>query len=262
MLIGLSAPAQAALDGFNDVASWPACFGNHLLVPRSSNVGRLKEYFQSLPDATRGFFCEPQTWETHIFTDGSCWADSSNSLYHTAAWATIDATTGNVIGAAPLHGLPQTIGRAELVAIIAGLEWCSLHMAVAQFWPDSLFVARGLAKFIALRAIPVHWEHYDLWQRVLDLLDLVSVATEQVHWILSHLDPLLCENPFESWVAHWNDVADRIAVQTNLPRSSSFWKVLSEAQEADERWTALRSFYFKVADLKKTEQFCTSHIYF
>ena len=247
--------AQTELVGFEERDSWPACFRNHLLVPRSPHVCALKEYFLALPDATQDFFCAPQNKEPHIFTDGSCFADSGTELLHTAAWATVDATTGKIIAAAPLHGLPQTIGRAEIVAIIAGLEWCCYHAIVGHFWCDSLFVAKGLVTLITLRDIPAHWEHYDLWLRVLDLLDVVLVDANQVHWIPSHLDPLLCETPLESWVAEWNGMADRIAVQTNMQRSPTFWQLLSMAQDAEAFWIprieALRRFYFKVADLRK-----------
>lgn len=217
-------------------------------------MGSLKDYFHGLADGTQNFFSSPQVGETHIFTDGSCFAEAENSLFHTAAWATVDASTGRVIAAAPLHGLPQTIGRAELVAIIAGLEWCHRFNVVAHFWCDSLFVAKGLATLVALGDIPAHWEHFDLWLRALALLELVPLGTQHIHWIPSHLDPLLCESPFESWVAHWNAMADRVAVQVNQQRSSGFWQLLSEAQETDGVWlariAAVRQFYFKVAEAR------------
>ena len=246
--------AQAFLEEVDDYAQWPACFRRHLLVPRPFYVGPLKDYFHGLADGTQNFFSSPQVGETHIFTDGSCFAEAENSLFHTAAWATVDASTGRVIAAAPLHGLPQTIGRAELVAIIAGLEWCHRFKVVAHFWCDSLFVAKGLATLVALGDIPAHWGHFDLWLRALALLELVPLGTQHIHWIPSHLDPLLCESPFESWVAHWNAMADRVAVQVNQQRSSGFWQLLSEAQETDGVWlariAAVRQFYFKVAEAR------------
>ena len=226
-----------------------------LTGPRSSFTGSLKSYFQDIPDATQEFFCVPQVPEPHIFTDGSCFADSENQMFHIAAWATVDASSGNVIAAAPLHGLPQTIGRAEIVAIIAGLEWCCRYMVVAHFWCDSLFVAKGVATLVSLGDIPTHWEHYDLWLRILQLLEVVPLEVRHVHWIPSHLDPLLCETPLESWVAQWNGEADRVAVQMNQQRSSSFWQLLADAQESDSCWIgrieALRKFYFKVAEVRK-----------
>lgn len=182
-------------------------------------------------------------------------APTENPLFHTASWATVGASTGRVIAAAPLHGLPQTIGRAEMVAIIAGLEWCYRFGQLAHVWCDSLFVAKGLATLITLGDIPAHWEHFDLWFRMLTLLEMVPLEASHIHWIPSHLDPLLCESPFESWVAQWNAVVDRVAVQVNLQRSSWFWQQLSEAQEIDKVWVArieaLRKFYFKVADVRK-----------
>lgn len=248
--------AQTALDGFEDWVSWPVCFRHHLLVPRPSYTALMKSYFHNLQDATRVFFCKPQVEAPHIFTDGSCFADSGNTLFHLAAWSAVDASSGRVIATAPLHGLPQTIGRAEMVAIIAGLEWCCCNKVVAHFWCDSLFVAKGLATLILVGDIPAHWENYDLWKRILLLLEVVPLGTCHVHWIPSHLDPLLCETPFESWIAQWNDVADRIAVQTNQQRTSQFWQLLAEAQDFDDVWSrrvqALRTFYFKVAELKKS----------
>ena len=247
--------AQANLEDVDDHTRWPACFRRHLLVPRPSYVATVKGYFRALPDATQEFFSVPQVDVPHIFTDGSCFGDSENQLLHTAAWATVDASTGHIIAAAPLHGLPQTIGRAEMVAILAGLEWCYRYGIVAHFWCDSLFVAKGLATLVLLGDIPAHWEHFDLWLRMLTLLEMVPLEVKHIHWIPSHLDPLLCETPFESWVAQWNAVADRVAVQTNQQRTSWFWQLLSEAQEIDSVWMArigaLRKFYFKVAELRK-----------
>ena len=248
--------AQTELEDVDDYTNWPACFRRHLLVPRPSYVGPLKSYFQELPDATRNFFCVPQTAETHIFTDGSCFADGENPLLHTASWATVDASTGRVIAAAPLHGLPQTIGRAEMMAIIAGLEWCYRFDLLAHFWCDSLFVAKGMATLILLGDIPAHWEHFDLWLRMLTLLEMVPLEARHIHWIPSHLDPLLCETPFESWVAHFNSMVDQVAVQVNLQRPSWLWQLLSEALEMDKVWVsricALRNFYFKVAETRKS----------
>lgn len=199
-------------------------------------MGSLKDYFHGLADGTQNFFSSPQVGETHIFTDGSCFAEAENSLFHTAAWATVDASTGRVIAAAPLHGLPQTIGRAELVAIIAGLEWCHRFNVVAHFWCDSLFVAKGLATLVALGDIPAHWEHFDLWLRALALLELVPLGTQHIHWIPSHLDPLLCESPFESWVAHWNAMADRGSGRGASQPTTLLWVLAAAIGSSRNGW--------------------------
>ncbi len=102
------------------------------LVPRSSFTGSLKSYFQDIPDATQDFFCVPQVPEPHIFTDGSCFADSENQMFHIAAWATVDASSA--LRAMLLLLLLSMVCRKPLV----GPKWWQLlpdwNGAVTTWW--------------------------------------------------------------------------------------------------------------------------------
>ena len=95
----------------------PACLRCHLLPPANPHLDVLRAHLHALPDCS-GAFASRQYGDgrQHIFTDGSCFQWESPSLA-LAAWATINATTGEVIACGPVHGILQTSPRAETLAV-------------------------------------------------------------------------------------------------------------------------------------------------
>ena len=118
----------------------PLSFTQHLLVPRSPWTARLKKYFCGLPSSF-DFLSFEGTGCQHLFVDGSC-------IHHgpcripTAAWAVCNSTTGHTLACAPLAGLPQSIGRAEITAFIAAVQWAIVTGLDIHIWCDSLFLVR------------------------------------------------------------------------------------------------------------------------
>ena len=230
---------------------WPRCMVQHLLVPKSPWHLSWKRYFLSLPTDTT-FEALPREDVHHLFVDGSC--ISLGALGRSiASWAVVDATTGLVLTSAFLQGITQSIGRAELSACIAAIQWSATHDRRIHLWCDSQYAVH------LIQRIQAHehgaWdlgENHDLLGQLAFWLQQCDAEQVTVHWNPSHLDVAKCSQPWEEWVAMWNDVVDRQAVQMNLSRPPHFWALL----EASEAWIIerrdalriLRRFYHAVAE--------------
>eukprot|EP00438_Fugacium_kawagutii_P013644 Skav213117 [mRNA] locus=scaffold107:68285:69931:+ [translate_table: standard] len=245
---------QYSLSNVDLVASSP-CLTLHLLCPRSPFLDELQGYFCSLSDTSAEFvsipgYCECQ----HLFTDGSCLTDGRLET-HRAAWGVHNSSTGTPVAAGWLPGLTQTIGRAELFALISALRW-ALHFSVTvHVWLDALEIHRGFQRRLAgLRTSDVV-VNADLWLVVEMLLDSGAVRLATSSWVPSHLDPAKLESPFEEWLASGNPAADSLAVRWNQERGDYFARLLQQQRTWDEQHTQmmqkLRSFYFAVFDRTK-----------
>ena len=101
----------------------PACVLHHLLMPRSPFARDLKAYFLNIEDRVKTFLSQPSEGVQHLFSDGSCFTYPAKCC-NTAAWALLNATTGQLIGHGLVPGLIQTIARGELLAVLAAAHWC------------------------------------------------------------------------------------------------------------------------------------------
>ena len=82
-------------------------------------------------------FLPPKFGYHHLFLDGSCFNDEYPML-NLAAWGVINATMGDIVTAAPVAGLAQSIDRAELMAVVASLQWAAGTELGLCLWSDSL----------------------------------------------------------------------------------------------------------------------------
>ena len=240
----------------------PDCMLHHLLVPRSPWTPKLKAYFMHLPTSVHDFLSQPADGIQHVFTDGSAFQGSTPRLCR-AAWAAINASSGEPIAAAPLAGLSQTIGRAELTAVLTVLHWVCYHEVHTVIWSDSRSTVDRLLSLIAGVDIEVspHWENFDLWQQVEEALQQVQTEVE-VRWIPSHLDFSKCENTFEEWICLWNSAADSLAVQVNEQRSDRFRYLHQQEQEYYDHWQQIswqiRDYLLALADHKHQQPSVTA----
>ena len=245
----------------NDIPDWcpdnlelPSCTLHHLLVPRQEI---LVKWRQILLDTTKHghvfSFLPPKFGYHHLFLDGSCFNDEYPML-NLAAWGVINATMGDIVTAAPLAGLAQSIDRAELMAVVASLQWAAGTELGLCLWSDSLSTVNTMEYVLQHGALPDGIENLDLWQQVFALLHDRAGLNTDVRWIPSHLSKELCEDPYEEWVAHWNDEVDKLAVYTNRNRPKALWKCYDAASSALNGWAKrlrqLRAFYFKVAEME------------
>ena len=244
------ANVRTRIDGWQDHAPIDTvALTEHLLPSRSPFAAAWKQAILCLPDATHTFWSHPAPGHNHVFTDGS--ADQSGMGYDLAAWSCINATTGQVIAAAPLHGLSQTNDRAELMAVLSALQWQHKHQVHMDLWIDALHVVQGL-NFVLQHGVAGHWKNSDIWTDIVELLASLYGLQTRPHWIPSHLDANELSCPFEDWIKKWNDHADILAGRVNHDRPAALLKLQSDAQsyhrQVAARLKQLRAFYFLVAD--------------
>lgn len=235
-----------------DLLSWPQSFSLHLLCPRSPFVDDLRAYFLQLPDTTALFESIPTGEEMeHLFTDGSCFADGRWEI-HCASWAVFNANSQQAVATGWVPGLAQTIGRGELMALVAALRWALRHAVRTHIWMDAKFVHEGYEQRRHGFVGDLSDTHADLWLQVEQMI-AEGVGTLASSWIPSHLDPSRCENPFEDWVATNNGKVDLLAVRQILARPVGFWNLVMRQNQWDQLWRErlhqLRQYYFGIFEL-------------
>lgn len=236
-----------------DLLSWPQCFSLHLLCPRSPFVDDLRAYFLQLPDTTALFESIPTGEEMeHLFTDGSRFADGRWEI-HCASWAVFNANSQQAVATGWVPGLAQTIGRGELMALVAALRWALRYAVRTHIWMDAKFVHEGYEQRRHGFVGDLSDTHADLWLQVEQMIAEGVGTLASSSWIPSHLDPSRCENPFEDWVATNNGKVDLLAVRQNLARPVSFWNLVMRQNQWDQLWRErlhqLRQYYFGIFEL-------------
>jgi len=125
-----------------------------------------------------------------IYVDGACLGNGSASAR--AGWgATLTNPQGDTLDiAGPVpEGQPQTNGRAELMAALEALRYCSKSVPITLY-SDSELVTRGCNEWLpgwkargwkkANKKVP---EHLDLWK----LIDLeIQTKNIRVEWVKAH----------------------------------------------------------------------------
>ena len=232
----------------------------HLLAPVSPLVAEIHRKLLQIPDAFE-FWSTPSTQDQvqHLFTDGS---KTDQIFPHTevASWGVINSSTGLVISAAPLSGIAQTIGRAELTAVICAIEW-TLHFRTSSvIWSDCQAIVRRAQSHILghSRVDEIRGQNHDLWLRLGALLDAVEQSQVQVEWTPSHLNEATCESLQEEWQARWNGQADALATEAHKGRYRILGKAIDDLVGYYTRWSTLlrklRSFYLEVASRRQEAQ--------
>ncbi len=253
----LSCPRYAHLR--TDIPGWEphggapfnAALCGHLLPSRSSFDVQLKQFLLEIPDNTLTFESEPYGDSTlqHVFTDGT--AFYSDGIHSMAAWGAINASSGLVVARGHVPGLLQTSDRAELLGATAALQWQAFHRCSLCLWMDSKFVADGLEFLRNRLEVPTHWEHFDLWENLLNCIVSLGDLDCYIKWAPSHLCATKLTDPLEDWFKEWNDKVDHLVAIHNMTRSPSFQTIYDQAvNSTSSLWSTLkrlRSFYFKVA---------------
>ena len=233
----------------SEFSQWPTSVTHHLLLPRAPCIDDLREYFLSLEDDFDPSWTSPANDTLqHLFTDGSCFHRDRPELSQ-AAWSVFLANTTTPIATGWLPGLPQTIGRAELRAMLVALRWIAHWRCASHVWTDSQYVHTGLQRRLNGYKTKLTDSNGDLWLQVDALLTEICTLVDS-SWVPSHLDEALCETPMEDWISRGNGCADSLAVRQNQTRSIGFQTLLTRQQEWDVRATdflhRLRSYYFQV----------------
>ena len=221
-------------------------------MPKLSESLRLMAYLEAMPDRTLDF----ESFEVasgriqHLFTDGACRKHAPYTWL--AAWSVQNASTGQLIAAAPLRGGKQTAHRAELQALYSAVAWGNCVNSSICLWSDSSNNVDTLEKLLQGGLMSLPEQELDLWTHIAAELEHRKHLATYIRWIPSHLRQSSLEDDFEAWISHWNDRADTAAVLTNLHRDPLCLQLAKEKSRQYERLGALlkqlRAFYLAVAD--------------
>ena len=255
LLAPLRADRTEMLRWFNEI---PSCALHHLLVPRPAAFAQMKAYFASLEDSVEVFLSSPGENTQHLFCDGSFF-QRKPQIASTASWSVVNSTTGNVVGAGLLPGVTQSIARAELFAILVAAAWCRRHAVPVMLWSDSASTVRLVRQMLQGSWNPSssNFSNLDLWNRLSAIIEEIPENFFQICWVPSHLDDVACTDSFEEWIAHWNGVADDIAVSANEQRGPAFESIRLELCRHFSLWfrrlTMLRDFYIDVSNFSQVD---------
>ena len=235
------------LDRWDDL---PDCLTHHLLAPENPFATELQLHFTAIPTQIPGqdFDDGFEHWRD-LFTDGTRLFEGDLAV---AAWSVVDATANQVVAAHELAGLPQTVPRAELAAALFAVQWGAVNRIRTRLWTDSTYVADGINELLQGVDLGLDVDNGDLWDAMRVALQRFPDGALKATHIPSHLDPGLCEDDFELWIAKFNDYADAQAGLTNQGRSQQFVEMHNAASQIHTDWAycirKLRTVYLKIAE--------------
>ena len=228
----------------------PDCTIYHLLVPKLDAEIRFRQYLCNTDDLSSVFL--DTTYHggvVDLFTDGAC--RKVHGFITLASWALINATTGCLIQAAPLSGLRQCIGRAELTAIVAALKWGNYVQADLRLWSDSLSTIERLTWILGHLDCPLPAQNFDLWLQVQRLCKDRTHLRTSPRWTPAHLEPDKAEDDFEAWTIAWNSKVDAAAGRVLDSPNDLLKGLVQRLSKTYSSWqtsiVALRDFYLAVA---------------
>ena len=246
---------DAMVDWRPDTIELPHCPRYQLLVPRPHCMVQWRSSLSALDEDGISFLVSPPpNGHHHLFLDGLCSNDNdTHTPLNLAAWGVVNATLGQPVASAPLAGITQTIDRAELMSLMASLQWVDGTELGTCLWSDSHPPFNMAEHIWRYDAIPDYIENVDLWTIVQTLLrDRAGLPTD-FRWIPSHLPQDAAADPFEDWIIHWNNSVDQLAGFTNRHRPDDFLQLHRAASSVLYGWMTrirqLRSFDFQVADM-------------
>ena len=217
------------------VEAWPLntpAFNMHGLMERNEHTVHWMTYLIDLPDGTKQYAYHPIMDELYdLFVDGSC--DKIADVSY-AAWAVFDHTNARILAQSPLHGLIQTINRAELTAVLSAMQWKLHARCHVRVWTDSDYVFKNWWHLWRSRSIPHHWSNQDLWGQMLSLIEAIHWDRCSLHKVRSHGDLDSSTDPVDDWAFLGNQYADLAAKRSNRDRGHEFQHLLLSLSRADE----------------------------
>ena len=167
----------------------------------------------SIPDTTAEFSVNHQPGFRDAFTDGSG-VDPQLQTCRLVAWGWVvgDSITGSFepVASGGVPSLLQTIGRAEIVALISVLKYIHKYQCYMRVWLDNQYVYQQAIQLQqGFLEIDVMQPDHDLWQvvdhhlqQIKQLVVINKVVSHQRHASLTTA---------EQWVCEGNDQADQQA---------------------------------------------------
>ena len=161
----------------------------------------------------------PETCHLHFFTNGACRFPEDPYL-RLCSWGVVvvdSHTPGATLPIANgiLHGLCQTIARAELKAVLEALNAAWRHQCPFSIWCDSQIVVDKL-RYIHqnLHHIwPGKIKNHDLLNSIASMLRQVSPHLKYINKVSSHQDLRQADDDIDDWCFRCNYQADSLAEQ-------------------------------------------------
>ena len=224
----------------SQVESLPECTRLHCWIQAPPAQLTFFQLLDRIPDASHQLETPAGGGDLDLFTDGSCLFPQFPRV-RVAAWAVLQGSVANdggwsdCLAGGALHGLWQTSGRAELVAVLAAIRIGIRSGRRTRIWSDCDNVVKKV-KLLLAAPLPGRSNAHDadLWEQIGTELGRDHDIT--IHKVAAHVGPSVA-GPVEDWARGFNDQADMQAKHFNYARPPEFWQVwtrlLSQLQEAE-----------------------------
>lgn len=227
---GLSVDFLAALP------SLPAVVIEHGWTLRPCLANAWLQYLDSIPSEVTFLPCANRPSILDLFTDGSC-LFPTNRYLRVASWAVVlgrpyhlDFGPGDFVplAAQPLHGLIQTVYRAELFAILVALQYAVVSGCGVRIWSDcQSAIAAFNAHVIDRLPVPANSKHCDLLRAIQSTAERVPGGCVAALKVPAHTNLEDASSDLERWLFTGNDKADHLAKSANAARPESVWSLWS-----------------------------------
>ena len=105
-----------------------------------------------------------------------------------------------IIIAGVLPGLLQSAFGAELYAVYQAISWAVCYGCKNRLWTDCQGVVTKLQGLLAGMWKPqTNWNHFDLWERISDLIAVLTPASCTITKVAAHQSVTLSDSPLETW---------------------------------------------------------------
>ena len=194
----------------------PTIVATHGWIPIPPSLPKFRKLCLEIPDETWQF--EQSTTpdnDIHLFTDGGCLAPTSPHC-RLASWGVVRGSISDdrfvPLANGLLPGWVQTAARAEVMAVIAALEYITRLRKPFILWVDNDRVYKKLCLFQkGQQRIASNHKDADLWFRLRALFCQVGQLMQYVGKVVSHQDLSKAGDEAERWICQGNAAADRTA---------------------------------------------------
>ena len=219
----------------------PECTRLHCWLPAPVEYFPFLRLLREIPDVSHRLDPPAPGGILDLFTDGSCLFPTYPRL-RLASWAVIQAHSNNheddspCLAGGALHGLWQTSGRAEIVAVLAAIRIGNRSGRRTRTWTDCANVVTQVQVLLeAPFAGRPNANDADLWEQV--ATELSRDHSISIHKVAAHVGPDVI-GPVEDWARRRNTLVDTYAKSFNHDRPMEFWaswtRLLTQLQAVEK----------------------------
>jgi len=223
-------------DVFQELSLLPSVSLEHGWTLRSPLANAWNQYLINIPSAFGFMPNVPSQPILDLFTDGSC-LHPADSDFRMASWAVVQAPPFDLavdrshfmpVAAQPLAGLLQSAYRAELMAVLAALEYAIQSHACVRIWTDCQSVLKVYPRVVIEdQPIKPNGKHSDLLHRLKQLASRLGAERLAILKVPAHENRLDFENDLDRWLVDGNNAVDAAAQAANRLRPAEVWSLWS-----------------------------------